>query len=70
MSEEKSIEELVDEMIEFTEKAGGNIDMYVGMCEKSVADAKENLDGSEEAQKIYEDAKEFLRIAELRLDEA
>jgi len=69
MSEQKrSIEELVDEMISFTEKAGGNIDMYVEMCEKSVAEAKSELDGSKHKQEIYEDSLEFLRIAEERRD--
>ena len=66
--ERKSIEELVDEMIDFTTKAGGNIDIYVEMCEKSVEDAKSKLDGTDEAQEIYEDAQEFLRIAKLRRD--
>ena len=70
MSDERSIEELVDEMIEFTINAGGTIEMYLGMCEKSVAEAQANLDGSEEKQKIYEDSEEFLRIANKRYMES
>ncbi len=61
--EKKSIPDLVDEMLAFTITAGGNVDMYVDMCEQSVAEAKGNLDGSEDMQTIYEDAQEFLRIA-------
>ncbi len=63
MSEKRSIPELVDQMIKFTIDTGGSLDMYVDICEKSVVEAEENLDGSTDAKEIYEDAKEFLRIA-------
>ena len=81
MSEEKSksVEELVDEMIGYIKKFPTQngipltdieiCEQYVDMCEQAVYEAKEALDGSEDAQTIYEDSKEFLRVANLRLEE-
>ena len=69
MSDRRSIEELVDEMIQFTIDAGGDIDMYIDTCERTVEGAKSSLDDaikhgdSQDEQIIYDDALEFLRIA-------
>ena len=80
MSDEKSVEDLVDEMIEYIKKFPTQdgipltdiqiCEQYIDMCEQAVSDAKGALDGSEDAQKVYEDSKEFLRVANLRLEEA
>ena len=66
MSEQRTVESLVDEMIDFSIKAGGSLDGYVDICVKSVDEALNNLDGSTESEIIYEDAQEFLRVAKLR----